>query len=82
MAKKTSLNKGLEALLGDVVAPKETKPTKKTAPKTTKTPPSSEISISKIKTNQYQPRTTFDEKKLQELSQSIKKHGVVQPIFS
>ena len=45
MAKKTSLNKGLEALLGDVVAPKETKPTKKTSPKTTKTPRSSEISI-------------------------------------
>ena len=81
MAKKTSLNKGLEALLGDVVAPKETKPTKKTSSKTTKTAPSSEISISKIKTNQYQPRTTFDEKKLQELSQSIKKHGVVQPIL-
>ena len=81
MAKKTSLNKGLEALLGDVVAPKETKSTKKTASKTTKTTPSSEISISKIKTNQYQPRTTFDEKKLQELSQSIKKHGVVQPIL-
>ena len=37
MAKKTSLNKGLEALLGDVVAPKETKtPTKN---KTTKTFP-------------------------------------------
>ena len=81
MAKKTSLNKGLEALLGDVVAPKETKPAKKTSSKTTNTTPSSEISISKIKTNQYQPRTTFDEKKLQELSQSIKKHGVVQPIL-
>ena len=78
MAKKTSLNKGLEALLGDVVAPKETKtPTKKTTTKTQ----SPEISISKIKTNQYQPRTTFDEKKLQELSESIKKHGVVQPIL-
>ena len=78
MAKKTSLNKGLEALLGDVVAPKETKtPTKKTTKKTQ----SPEISISKIKTNQYQPRTTFDEKKLQELSESIKKHGVVQPIL-
>jgi ParB-like partition proteins len=78
MAKKTSLNKGLEALLGDVVAPKETKtPTKKTTTKTQ----SPEISISKIKTNQYQPRTTFDEKRLQELSESIKKHGVVQPIL-
>ena len=29
MAKKTSLNKGLEALLGDVVAPKETKTNQK-----------------------------------------------------
>ena len=81
MAKKTSLNKGLEALLGDVVAPKETKIVTKTTKKTaTKTHPP-EISISKIKTNQYQPRTTFDEKKLQELSESIKKHGVVQPIL-
>ena len=77
MAKKTSLNKGLEALLGDVVSPKETKtPTKKSKPTQT-----SEISISKIKTNQYQPRTSFDEKKLEELSHSIKKHGVIQPIL-
>ena len=78
MAKKTSLNKGLEALLGDVVAPKETKTPTKTPTTKTQSP---EISISKIKTNQYQPRTTFDEKKLQELSESIKKHGVVQPIL-
>ena len=81
MAKKTSLNKGLEALLGDVVAPKETKTTTQKTKKTTTKTQSPEISISKIKTNQYQPRTTFDEKKLQELSESIKKHGVVQPIL-
>ena len=81
MAKKTSLNKGLEALLGDVAAPKETKTTKKTSQKAKKEPESLEININKIKTNQYQPRTTFDEKKLQELSESIKKHGVVQPIL-
>ncbi len=81
MAKKTSLNKGLEALLGDVAAPKETKTTKKTSQKAKKEPDSLEININKIKTNQYQPRTTFDEKKLQELSESIKKHGVVQPIL-
>ena len=77
MVKKTSLNKGLEALLGDVVSPKETK----TPTRTSKPTPTSEISISKIKTNQYQPRTSFDEKKLEELSQSIKKHGVIQPIL-
>ena len=81
MAKKTSLNKGLEALLGDVVSPKETKTPTKTPTKTSKTTPTSEISISKIKTNQYQPRTSFDEKKLEELSHSIKKHGVIQPIL-
>ena len=81
MAKKTSLNKGLEALLGDVAAPKETKTTKKTSQKAKKESESLEININKIKTNQYQPRTTFDEKKLQELSESIKKHGVVQPIL-
>ena len=40
-----------------------------------------EILINKIKTNQYQPRTSFDEKKLEELSHSIKKHGVIQPIL-
>ena len=82
MAKKTSLNKGLQALLGEV-APKT--PTSKTTPNKTKKPknntPNSEINISAIKANQYQPRTTFDEKKLKELSESIKKHGVIQPIL-
>ena len=82
MAKKTSLNKGLQALLGEV-APKTTEP--KTTPNKTKkgnkTPPASEINISAIKANQYQPRTTFDEKKLKELSESIKKHGVIQPVL-
>ena len=82
MAKKTSLNKGLQALLGEV-APKT--PTSKTTPNKTKKPknntPNSEINISAIKANQYQPRTTFDEKKLKELSESIKKHGVIQPVL-
>ena len=82
MTKKTSLNKGLQALLGEV-APKTTEP--KTTPnktkKANKTSPASEINISAIKANQYQPRTTFDEKKLKELSESIKKHGVIQPVL-
>ena len=77
MAKKTSLNKGLQALLGEV-APKTT-PNK--TKKANKTSPASEINIRAIKANQYQPRTTFDEKKLKELSESIKKHGVIQPVL-
>ena len=39
-----------------------------------------EVEISKIEVNPYQPRTDFDESALQELSQSIKKLGIIQPI--
>ena len=42
---------------------------------------SSEILLSQIKANQYQPRTSFDQKKLEELAESIKKHGVIQPVL-
>jgi len=39
-----------------------------------------EIPIHKIVTNPYQPRTTFDETALNELSESIKTLGLIQPI--
>jgi ParB family transcriptional regulator, chromosome partitioning protein len=38
------------------------------------------ISINKIKPNRYQPRKVFKEESLEELSQSIKKDGLIQPI--
>lgn len=38
------------------------------------------VSLALIKTNPYQPRKTFDEYKLNDLAQSIKQHGVLQPI--
>ena len=40
-----------------------------------------EISVSKIKPNPDQPRKTFREEELAELSESIKEFGVVQPII-
>jgi ParB family chromosome partitioning protein len=40
-----------------------------------------EIEIDKIQPNAYQPRMYFDEKKLVELMESIREHGVVQPII-
>jgi ParB family transcriptional regulator, chromosome partitioning protein len=40
----------------------------------------SEININLIDVNPHQPRTTFDEEKLNELSASIKRHGVLQPL--
>ena len=80
MAKKTSLNKGLEALLGDVAESKNSEKPQKNVKKETKEK-SSEILLSQIRANQYQPRTSFDQKKLEELAQSIKKHGVIQPVL-
>ena len=38
------------------------------------------IDITKIKTNPYQPRVIFDSQALEELVESIKIHGVIQPI--
>ena len=80
MAKKTSLNKGLEALLGDVAESKNSEKSQKNVKKETKEK-SSEILLSQIRANQYQPRTSFDQKKLEELAESIKKHGVIQPVL-
>ena len=80
MAKKTSLNKGLEALLGDVAESKNSEKPQKNLKKETKEK-SSEILLSQIRANQYQPRTSFDQKKLEELAESIKKHGVIQPVL-
>ena len=38
------------------------------------------IAVDKIVPNRFQPRRVFDEEKLQELAQSIKEHGLTQPI--
>ena len=40
----------------------------------------SNISVDKIFPNTYQPRRFFNEEALEELSQSIKEHGIIQPI--
>lgn len=39
------------------------------------------IAVDKIKPNKYQPRTAFNDEKLQELAESIKHHGLAQPII-
>ena len=39
------------------------------------------IKLDELRANPYQPRKTFDEEALQELSDSIKEHGVFQPII-
>jgi len=70
MAKKSALGRGLGALINDV-DDVQARPERDL---------SNEISISKIEANPYQPRTKFDEEALNELAQSIKELGIVQPI--
>lgn len=40
-----------------------------------------EVPVSAIKPNPWQPRTRFDQQELEELAQSIKQHGILQPVL-
>lgn len=40
-----------------------------------------EVPINQLRANPYQPRKTFDEDSIKELAESIKQHGVIQPII-
>lgn len=40
-----------------------------------------EISLDEIRSNPYQPRTEFNEDKLNELAESIKEHGILEPVI-
>ena len=69
---KKGLGRGLMSLFGDQennVAPQSSSETSYLS-----------ISISDLDRNQFQPRRYFDEKKIEELAQSIKKNGLIQPI--
>lgn len=39
-----------------------------------------ELEVEKIEPNRFQPRTIFDDEKIQELAQTIHTHGMIQPI--
>ena len=62
---KKGLGRGLSSLIGDV----DSKLIK------------NKISISSIIRNKYQPRKNFDEEKMNELTNSIKERGIIQPII-
>ena len=82
--KKGGLGRGLEALINDVpvIEPEEKKAPKKkeTSEKVDKKDIIQYIKIHDIMPNVNQPRKTFDEEKILELSDSIKAHGIIQPI--
>ena len=71
MAKKTGLGKGLDTLI----------PSKKVEePVSTVVKSEEMVDINSIEPNKVQPRKLFNEDSLIELSESIKQHGIVQPL--
>lgn len=72
MANKTGLGKGLGALFGDNFTEEEENGGKEVIEK---------IKIIEIEPNKDQPRKNFDEESLEELANSIKEYGVIQPII-
>jgi ParB family transcriptional regulator, chromosome partitioning protein len=69
MAKRNVLGRGLGALIDDANNVNQTTATS-----------IDEIEIGMIEANPWQPRTTFDEEALKDLSQSIKEVGIIQPL--
>ena len=68
--KKKGLGRGLSALFGDERPKDKTKEIKQL----------NTVSIGDLSRNPYQPRQFFSEEKLEELVNSIKKNGIIQPI--
>ena len=69
-SKKKGLGRGLSALFGD----------EKPVDKSKKVNQTNAVAISDLSRNPYQPRQHFSVEKLEELANSIKKNGIIQPI--
>ncbi len=72
MAKMTGLGKGLDALFSGSVAEEE---------KIKEGESIINLKVIEVEPNKNQPRITFDDEKIEELSNSIKEYGVIQPII-
>lgn len=73
MAKKTGLGKGLNALFSETLEDKEDEVINGETVQNLK--------IIEVEPNRDQPRKQFDEEALEELSESIKRYGLIQPII-
>lgn len=71
MAKKTGLGKGLDALFANNINDEEIKENEVIE----------KLKITEVEPNRNQPRKNFDEEALDELAESIKRYGVIQPII-
>ena len=77
--KKKALGRGLEELFSTEVLDFDT--FESNVMETAKEDEIKEIPVSEVRPNPYQPRKTFNEEALRELSESIKNYGVFTPII-
>jgi len=73
------LGRGLEQLFSST--PLDLESMEKSIVETTKESDILELNLDELRSNPYQPRTHFDEEALNELAESIKEYGVIQPII-
>lgn len=71
MAKKTGLGKGLDALFTSNISQEDKKENEVIE----------NLKIIEVEPNKNQPRKRFDDEALEELAESIKRYGVIQPII-
>jgi ParB family chromosome partitioning protein len=76
--KKGGLGRGLSALLTDDKASAEKEVSR--APVANQAGVVLYVPLAQVEVNPFQPRSTFEEESLQELADSIRIHGVIQPI--
>ena len=69
-SRKKGLGRGLSALFGDASPDEKSKVINQ----------SNMVAIADLSRNPYQPRQNFKEEKLEELANSIRKNGIIQPI--
>ena len=79
MAKKNRMGAGLDALFAENTRPaaeSETAPEQESGDSVTM------VKVTLLEPNKEQPRSTFDDEKLNELADSIRENGVLQPILA
>lgn len=76
-AAKKGLGKGLDSLIPNKISTLDKKPMEKEIIKKVETL----VDIKKVEPNRKQPRKNFDEDALQELAESIKQFGILQPLL-
>lgn len=77
--KKMGLGKGLDSMIPPKTTSRATKDSLKNESQISKTGETI-LKINEVEPNKKQPRKFFNEEALQELSESIKQHGIVQPL--